>query len=586
MSNNTTTGKVYDWPLFKRVLRLARPFKKQFLFAVVLAIIIAILTPAQPFLIQLTVDEFILKNDGEGLVNMALLLIGVLVMSSVLRYYFIYITNWLGQSVIKGLRENVFKHIVSLNLGYFDRTPIGTSTTRTINDIETINDIFAQGIITIISDMLTLITVALIMFYTDWKLALISISVFPVLLVAVYIFKEKMKAAFQIVRTQVALLNSFLQEHITGMNIVHIFNAEEIEMQKFIGINDAHKKAHISTIWYNSIFFPVVEIILAASIGLMVWFGTYRVISGHTTLGVLIAFILYIYMLFRPIRMLAEKINTLQMGLVAASRVFKLMDKTSRIENSGNLTVSDLKGDITFKNVWFAYSEENYILKDITFNLEAGKTLAIVGVTGAGKTSIINILCRFYEIQKGAIHIDGRSIKEYDLESLRSKIGLVLQDVFLFSGSILENITLRNREISLEEVIAASKIVGAHEFISKLPGKYDFNVRERGVFLSLGQRQLISFIRALVFNPKILILDEATSSVDTESEQLIQGAIKQLISNRTSIVIAHRLSTIQRADNIIVLDKGVIKEMGTHNQLMKINGYYKRLYELQYQKTH
>ena len=585
MSNqqpNTKTGNILDWELFKRVVALAKPFKKAFAGATMLAIVLAVLAPLRPYLIQLTVDDHILTPNPQGLVNMAILLVVVLISESVLRYNFIYLTNWLGQSVIKNLRVRVFDHILKFRLRYFDTTPIGTSTTRAISDVETINDIFSQGLITIIADLLTIFMVIFIMFYTHWKLALVSLALFPLIIYATYVFKESIKSSFQAVRTQVARMNAFLQEHITGMGVVQIFGAEEQEMKKFKVINEDHKKAHIRSIWYYSIFFPVLEIILAGAMGLMVWFGANLVIDNQASLGVLIAFILYLNMLFRPLRMLADKFNTLQMGLVASERVFKVLDRHERITNDGSINADHINGKIVFDKVWFAYNEKDFVLRDVSFELEAGQTLAIVGATGAGKSSVINILNRFYEIQRGSIKIDDTDIRDFIKGSLRHNIGLVLQDVFLFSGSVKDNITLRCSDITDAEVVAAAKMVGAHDFISQLPGGYDYNVMERGATLSLGQRQLISFIRTLVFNPKILVLDEATSSVDTETEMMVQHAVETLVKDRTSIVIAHRLSTIKHAHKIMVLDRGEIVELGTHDELLEQNGHYKKLHDTQF----
>jgi ATP-binding cassette, subfamily B, multidrug efflux pump len=574
--------------VLSRVMVLAKPFKGRFISTTVLAIILALLAPARPKIIQLTVDNYIIPANSNllsDLLFMTMLLIGILLLESFFRYLFIYSANWLGQTIIQKLRTTVFNHITRLRLQYFDKTPIGTSTTRTINDVETINDIFAQGIITIIADLLTIIAIISIMFWEDWRLTLVTLSVFPVLLLSTYIFKEKVKKAFQVVRNQLAKMNAFLQEHISGMKVVQIFNAEEREMAKFRKINAEYTKANINTIWYYSIFFPVIEILTASSIGLMVWYGANSVIRDETSLGVLLAFIIYLNMLFRPVRMLADKFNTVQMGLVAANRVFSILDRKEVIENKGTFSPASIKGDIRFENVWFAYDDENYVLKDINFKLKQGQTVALVGATGSGKTSIINTMNRYYEIQKGKILIDDVEISEYELSNLRSHIGNVLQDVFLFSGTILENITLRDGKIPMEKVIESAKICGIHDFIMKLPGGYQYNVMERGAMLSHGQRQLISFIRALIFDPAILILDEATSSIDRESEILIQNAIDKLISNRTSIVIAHRLSTIQNADLIIVMDQGEIKECGNHTKLIAANGFYKKLYDMQFKKS-
>ena len=573
-------GNILDWELFKRVLRLAMPFKRAFILSLTMAIILALISPLRPYLIQLTVDDYIFQGDVSGLNKMVIFLITLLMVEAVFRYHFTYITNWLGQSVIKELRVRVFQHILRFRLRFFDKTPIGTATTRAINDVEAINNVFSQGMITIIADILTILTVLGLMFYTDWKLSLVSLIPFPFLIWSTYIFKEKVKSSFQTVRTQVARMNAFLQEHITGMSIVQIFAAEHKELKSFEKINNDQKKAHIQAIWYYSIFFPAVEIIKASALGLLVWFGANLVIDSQVTLGVLIAFIMYLNMLFRPMRMLADKFNTLQMGLVASDRVFQILDRDEVIENKGTIK-AEFRGDISFDKVWFAYNEQDFVLRDVSFELKTGQTLAIVGATGAGKSSVINILNRFYDIQKGSIKVDGIDVREYDLAALRSNIGLVLQDVFLFSGSVYDNITLRNPDITKEQVYEAAKIVGADDFIEKLPNKYDYKVMERGATLSLGQRQLISFIRTLVFDPKILILDEATSSVDTETEEMVQFAVEKLVANRTSIVIAHRLSTIQHADKIMVLDKGKVMEIGSPDELLSIDGYYKKLHDTQ-----
>ena len=575
-------GEVLDWALLRRIIGLAKPFKRQFFIASSLAVVMAILAPTRVMLIQYTVDNKIMLFDQQGLIIMTFVLIGLLLFETMIQYFFGYITSWLGQVVIRDLRTKVFNHVLSLRLQFYDRTPIGTLTTRTINDVETINNIFSEGLIQIIADLLTIFAIMGVMLWSNWKLTLVSLATFPFLIYATYLFKEGIKESFQDVRTQVAKLNAFLQEHITGMRIIQIFNAEKHEMDKFKVINGSHRDANIRSIWYYSVFFPVVEVILASAIGLMVWYGASKLIDQTATFGMLTAFIMYLNMLFRPLRMLADKFNTLQMGMVASGRVFALLDQQETIENNGTFAPAQVQGKVEFDKVWFAYEDDNWVLRDVSFNLQSGATLAIVGATGAGKSSIISILNRFYDIQKGSIKVDGVDIRDYDLKSLRAGISLVLQDVFLFKGSIMENITLRSDKISREQAINAAQMVGAHDFIMRLPGGYDYNVMERGATLSMGQRQLISFIRALVFNPGVLVLDEATSSIDTESEIMIQNAIDKLVSNRTSIIIAHRLSTIQKADMIMVLDKGEIMETGTHDQLLAKGGYYKRLHDMQF----
>jgi ATP-binding cassette subfamily B protein len=575
-------GKAYDINLLKRVFKYVIPFKRMFVWAIVLTVVLAVLAPLRPLLIQYTLDKFILLGDKVGLLNMTLLMTGLLFLQAVIQYYHTFLTNTLGQSVILNLRTDVFNHISRLKLKYFDKTPIGQLITRTVSDLETIADIFSEGLIVIIGDMLQIAALIAFMLYSDWKLTLVVLIPMPLLMLASYVFKEAIKSAFQEVRTQVSHLNTFLQEHITGMSIIQYFAAEDREMQKFKQINARHRDAHIRSNWYYSIFFPVVEIISALSLGLLVWYGSKSILNYSISPGVVVAFIIYINMLFRPIRELADKFNTLQMGMVGAERVFAVLDTKEEEVNTGSLKPKTLNGEICFDKVWFAYNDENWVLKNLSFTVKPGETLALVGATGAGKSSTINILNRFYEIGKGKVTIDGVDIKDYELNYLRSQIATVIQDVFLFSGTVGNNISLNNKEITRQQLVAAAEEVGAHEFIERLPGGYDYDVMERGATLSAGQAQLISFIRALVYDPRILVLDEATSSVDTETEILIQRSIEKLMEGRTSIVIAHRLSTIQNADRIIVLDKGEIKESGTHQELLRLNGYYKRLYDLQF----
>ncbi len=572
-----------NYGLLGRLLKEASPYRGLLIISALLAIISAPLAALRPRLVQAMVDDYIVKFDLQGLQKMTLIIAGVLILEALVRYGFTYITNWLGQSVVRDLRDKVFSHITSLRLTYFDRTPIGTSTTRTINDIQTLNTVFTDGGIAIIADILVVIVVLGIMFSISWRLTLVCLTTIPLLIIASYIFKEKVKAAFQVVRTQISKMNAFLQERISGMAIVQVFNAEEQEAARFRTINRAYTQANLNSIFYYAVFFPVVEILSAASLGLMVWWGARGVIGGEVSLGVLVAFPLYLNMLFRPIRTLADKFNTLQMGLVAAERVFKVLDREDTIPDEGQLSPKHLEGNIEFDKVSFAYIEAEWVLQEVTFALQAKQTLAIVGSTGSGKSTIINLLSRFYEIQRGEIRIDGKPIQDYKLDSLRSRIAIVLQDVFLFGGTVAENITLADPSISREQVIEAAKMIGAHKFIMRLPQGYDHIVHERGATLSMGQRQLISFVRALVFNPDVLILDEATSSIDPESEAVIQYAIEKLIERRTSIVIAHRLATIRHADKILVLDKGRVVEFGTREELLAIEeGHFRELWEMQY----
>lgn len=565
---------------------MVKPYKRVFWLTVGLTVVLSPLAVLRPKLLEIMVDDYIVPGNVPGLTLMACIILGVLILEVVLRYFFLYHADWLGQATIRDLRVRIFNHITSLNLKYFDKTPIGQSTTRTINDIEAINTIFSEGSVTILADLMTILAVLAVMFTTSWKLSLVVLSVFPLLIWGSYQFKESVRKSYENVRNHIATMNAFLQERISGMRIVQIFNAESREAEKFKTINHDYTSANLKAIFAYAIFFPVVDIISALSLGLMVWYGARGVLGEELTIGVLVAFPLYISMLYRPIRMLADKFNTLQMGLIAAERVFKLLETKDVMKNTGSLAPAKLQGELAFENVWFSYSddvEKDAVLRDVSFNIHPGETLAIVGSTGSGKTTIISLLNRFYEIQKGHIRIDGHDLHDYDVFALRRRVAVVLQDVFLFSGTVLENITLRDPNITEAQVIEAAKMIGAHKFIKKLPGAYDYQVMERGATLSMGQRQLISFVRALVFNPDILILDEATSSIDPESESIIQHAIEKLIARRTSIIIAHRLSTIRRATNILVLEKGQVKEFGPHEKLLEIeNGKYRELYEKQF----
>lgn len=580
MAENKERKKLLDLSALRKVFAYALPYKNKIYTSVLLSVVLAVLSPLRPYLIQYTVNHFIKDSNVRWLILITIIQIGLLLIETVLSFFFRYLTSWLGQTVVKDLRVTVYKKVLSLNLRQFDRTPIGTLTTRTINDIESINDIFSNGLIPIISDLLSIIAILLFMFTADWRLSLISLVPFPILIIATYFFKESVNKSFIKVRNAVAALNAFVQEHLTGMSVVQAFAVEEKEFNKFKEINKQHRNANIRAIFAYSVFFPIVEIVLAFSIGLLVWWGG----NYSANPGIIISFIMYLNLLFRPLRMIADKFNVLQMGMVASERVFKVLENDDvTINKRGGIHSIPVKGKVGFEHVWFAYNKEEFVLKNVDFSIAPAETLAIVGHTGSGKTSIISLLNRLYPVNRGEIKIDGHNILDYDIDFLRSKIAVVLQDVFLFSGSVLDNITLRNPDIKKSDAIEAAKIIGVHDFIMKLPGNYDFNVMERGSTLSLGQRQLLSFIRALLYNPSILVLDEATSSIDSESEILIQHAIDKLISGRTSIVIAHRLSTIRKANKIIVLDKGEIKEMGTHNELMALQGHYFNLHNMQFE---
>ena len=588
------SGK-FDISLLQRIFTFTAPYKKKFYWSVVLAILLAIMAPLRPFLIQITINEgirdskaaYFLSGPGAFLIEITIIQIVLLILESIARFSFTFTSAALGQNVVKDLRNTTYKKVIKLNLAQFDRTPIGTLTTRTINDIESVNDIFSEGLIPIIADLLAIFSVLAYMFYTDWMLTLVCLAVFPVLIIATYYFKESVNKSFIKVRNAISALNAFVQEHISGMWLVQAFAAENTEQKKFEEINKRHLSSNIRAIFAYSVFFPIVELISAVSIGLLVWWAAKESVlpmQAQNVAGIVTSFILCLNLLFRPLRVLADKFNVLQMGMIASERVFKVLDNTDTTENNGTL-VKPLSGDIKFDNVWFAYSGDKYVLKDVSFNIEGGKTLAIVGSTGSGKTTIVSLLNRLYHVTKGDIFISGEKIEDYELDYLRSNIGVVLQDVFLFSGSVRDNLTLRNPDISDEQVIRAAKLIGLHEFILRLPGGYDFNVMERGATLSMGQRQLLSFARAILYNPSILILDEATSSIDAASEQLVENAIGKLITGRTSIVIAHRLSTIRKADKILVMDKGEVKEIGSHNELIEKKGIYYKLYQMQFSKN-
>jgi ATP-binding cassette subfamily B protein len=578
LSADNSIKKIFDLHLLRRIFSFTGPYKRTLYFSMTLAVILAAIAPVRPWLIQLSVDKYIHNKWMQGLITITVIQLSMLLVETLIRFLFLYRTNWMGQTAVNDMRRAVFKKILFQNVSYYDTTPIGTLTTRTINDIEAVNDIFSEGIISIIADVLTIIAIIIVMFASDWRLTLVSLIPFPILILATYWFKEAVNKSFIRVRNAVAALNAFAQEHITGMYIVQAFAAEDREMSKFRKINKEHRNANIKGIFAYSVFFPIVEIILALSIGLLVWRGAVLILHFNSSAGTVISFAMYLNLLFRPLRMLADKFNTLQMGMIAGERIFTVLDSNEYQHSNGAYAPESIKGSIEFKDVHFSYKPGVPVLKGVSFRLDAGKTLAVVGHTGAGKTSIISILNRLYEIQDGQILIDGHDLNEYDIYALREHIGIVLQDVFLFSGTVYENITLRNNDIPLEKVEQVTKLLNIHDFIMRLPGGYDFNVMERGSTLSQGQRQLLSFARALLYDPSILVLDEATSSVDSESEQLIQHAIDTLIKGRTSIVIAHRLSTIRKADQIIVMEKGHIIERGDHRSLIAAKGAYYDLY--------
>jgi ATP-binding cassette subfamily B multidrug efflux pump len=581
-SSNAAAGKAFDRKLFARVFAFSKPYRRLFWITFILTILLAGLGVIRPLLMGRMIDDHAMTGDANGLLRITLIIVVLLIAEAIVQFYQSYWTSWLGQAVTFDLRQKLFRHILRFKLRWFDRTPIGTLVTRVVSDIETIEDIFSQGLLMIMGDILKLVVVVAAMFYWNWQLALLSMIPIPLLLWATNIFKNSIRSSFQDVRTQVARLNAFVQEHIQGMAIVQLFAREKQEYAKFQAINREHRKAHIRSVLAYSIFFPVVEVLSAISLAFLVWWGVKDVLDGRATVGDIFIFIFFINMLFRPIRQLADRFNVLQMGMVGSERVFKVLDTEASIPDTGSMSTTGLKGEIRFEDVWFAYIDEDYILKGISFEAKAGQMVALVGATGSGKSSIINVLGRAYEFQKGKVLLDGHDIREYRLDDLRRSIAVVLQDVFLFSDTVHNNITLNDPNIKRSEVIAAAQEVGAHDFIMRLPHGYDTEVRERGGILSVGQRQLLAFIRAAVHKPQVLILDEATSSVDSHSELLIQEATERITKGRTSIVIAHRLSTVQHADRILVIDKGVIVEQGDHQELLALGGQYRKLYDLQF----
>ncbi len=582
-NNQKISGKVYDYQLFKRLMSYVKIYKFQFILSTISVVLLAVFAAIMPILLQQIIDEYIANKDARQLLNFIILMLVVLVFEVIFQFLFIYFANWLGQNIVKDMRAQLFKHLLHFKMQYFNKSSVGKLVTRVVSDLETISSVFGQGLFMIIGDLLKMLVIAIVMLWMNWQLALIVFSILPILIFATKIFQQAMKSAFQEVRTEVANLNSFVQERISGMRIIQLFTREKIEYNKFKSINERHKKAWIRTVWYNSIFFPLAEILPSIAIGLVVWYGGLNAIEDSSIkAGAIISFIMMNNMLFRPLRQIADKFNTLQMGMVAAERVFKIIDTEESEIDTGKVRTNSIKGNVVFKDVHFSYIKNEEIIKGISFEVKPGETVAIVGATGAGKSTIINLLNRFYSINKGEIKIDNTPINEYKLHDLRSQIAVVLQDVFLFSDTIYNNITLKNKSISLEQVKEAAKEIGIHDFIMTLPNDYNYNVKERGAMLSVGQRQLIAFLRAYVSNPSILILDEATSSIDTYSEKLIQKATNKITKNRTSIIIAHRLATIKMADNIIVMENGKIVEQGSHHQLLDNKGYYNNLYNIQF----
>jgi ATP-binding cassette, subfamily B, multidrug efflux pump len=583
-----SSGNIIDWKVVKRILEFIRPYRGRFYFLIVLTILLGVLTPIRPILIQYTLDKHVAVGEYWSMVYVMVLILFLLAVQSGVQYVHTYLSGRIGQYVIRDLRVQLYQHIINLRLKFFDKTPIGRLVTRTISDVEALNDVFSEGLAAMAGDLLQIAFILGVMFYMDWRMALVSLSTIPLMILATYVFKEKIKVAFNDVRNAVSNLNSFVQEHLTGISIVQMFGTEKKEFEKFKEINKEHRDAHLRSVLYYSVYYPVAEVIAAMGIGLLVWYGAKAAINFELTgitIGKLTAFIMFIQMFFRPIRMIADRYNVLQMGVVSSSRIINLLDDKTDVVSNGSHNPDRIAGQVSFNHVWFAYNEPDYVLKDINLEIKPGETVALVGATGAGKSSIINLLNRFYEINRGEIKVDGVNLQEYELAALRKNIGVVLQDVFLFSDTIRNNITLGNAEVTDEMILHAADQVGARTFIDRLPGGLDYNVMERGSTLSVGQRQLLSFIRAMVYNPKILVLDEATSSVDSETEEMIQEAISKMMTGRTSIVIAHRLSTIQRADKIMVLEKGEIKESGTHEALLSAEGLYAQLHKMQYKEV-
>ncbi len=580
------SGKIFDLKLFKKLFVFIKPFKLTYYFVSITAILLSVFSTLTPYLLKITVDDFIRPKNYSGMLFLICLMLFALILEVVFQFLFVFYANWLGQKVIKDLRTELFNKIIHFKMAYFDKTSIGRLVTRSVNDIETISSIFSQGLFMIIADLLKMSLVIVVMILVDWQLSLIVFSILPVIVYATRLFQKSMKKAFEEVRLQVSNLNSFVQERISGIKIVQLFHREQIEYNKFIDINEKHKKAWLKTVWFNSIFFPIAEISSSVTIGLLVWYGGSNVISGNNiSLGTIFLFIQMSQMLFRPLRQIADKFNSLQMGMVAADRIFDILETENSIIKKGKYIPKNIEGNIHFKNLKFSYVPGEMVLNKINLKINAGETVAIVGSTGAGKSTIINLLSRLYEFDSGEITIDNKSIRSYDLKELRKHIAIVLQDVILFADTIYNNITLSNSEISKTDVINSAKNIGVHDFISSLPGGYDYNVKERGVTLSSGQRQLIAFLRAYISNPEILVLDEATSSIDSYSEEIIQEATEKITKGKTSIIIAHRLATIRNADRIIMMEKGRIVEEGTHKELINLNGgYYSKLYKLQFEE--